>query len=310
MFLAWSQLWMKYSVWRKTKHADEMNFIYAQVKRDKNGLWIDTLQHCILCVGPSWTGLNTMTATYGSTDHRGQRTGGLIPAERLILSEGKLRVVFNDRLSLHKSGPLKKKKKKLHSEVRQYCLQSWGTPNTSKKQKKNQKLLQIMFLMAAAWLMCFLQLKWNEWKHWPLTCFNLLYTLYCEWRHHHHHPHRPLLRAQIKKIKPNKLGLHFLLTSPWWPCTRWLTVSPAPHPNTCGVYTPESTDSNYRTSLSKAWPLQPGFYPVLRERQRLLQSRNKARINAACLGFIVFNGPWAAWARLPEESVQLETKSG
>lgn len=112
MFLAWSQLWMKYSVWRKTKHADEMNFIYAQVKRDKNGLWIDTLQHCILCVGPSWTGLNTMTATYGSTDHRGQRTGGLIPAERLILSEGKLRVVFNDRLSLHKSGPLKKKRRK------------------------------------------------------------------------------------------------------------------------------------------------------------------------------------------------------
>lgn len=37
---------------RKTKHADEMNFIYAQVKcdlkSDKNGLWIDALP-----LGPS-----------------------------------------------------------------------------------------------------------------------------------------------------------------------------------------------------------------------------------------------------------------
>lgn len=39
--------------------------------------------------------------------------GGLIPAESLILSEGKLGFVFNDRLSLHKNGP---QKKKLHSE--------------------------------------------------------------------------------------------------------------------------------------------------------------------------------------------------
>lgn len=176
MFLAWSQLWMKYCVWRKTKHADEMNFIYAQVKRDKNGLWIDTLQHCILCVGPSWTGLNTMTATYGSTDHRGQRTGGLIPAERLILSEGKLRVVFNDRLSLHKSGPLKKKKnkkkkKKLHSEVRQYCLQSWGTPNTSKKTKKNTKTVtdNVPYGCCLANVLVTVKMKWMK-----TLAFNLL----------------------------------------------------------------------------------------------------------------------------------------
>lgn len=112
ILLARSQLWGKF--W--TKHADEMNFNYAQAKCDleiyKNGWQMDTLQRCVLCVGASELTWIPRRQHMDQVSYAVRRPGALIPAEQLILSEGKLRVVFNDRLSLHKSGPLWKKERK------------------------------------------------------------------------------------------------------------------------------------------------------------------------------------------------------